>query len=152
MASYIRDGRAPIPAKASTSRLMQANKAKNTKPEMLLRKALWLAGIRGYRLHSSALPGKPDIAFTKLKLAIFINGCFWHRCPKCDLPLPRSNTDFWREKFNANIVRDQKKVRALRKAGWHTITIWECQLLSGMGKAVKQIERAIRKRKRVCLQ
>jgi DNA mismatch endonuclease (patch repair protein) len=139
MASYIRDGRAPIPKKESTSKVMQANKAKDTKPEVLLRKALWKAGVRGYRLHSKALPGRPDIAFNKLKFAVFINGCFWHRCPTCDLPLPRSNTDFWKKKFDTNVERDQKKIKALKNIGWHSITVWECQITADLENCINGI-------------
>lgn len=143
--AYIRDGRAPIPKKESTSKVMQANKAANTKPEMLLRKALWRAGTRGYRLHSPKLPGRPDISFGKNKLAIFINGCFWHRCPYCDLPLPRSNTQFWKTKFDANVARDKKKIRALKDIGWDTLTIWECDVESNIVACLERIDRALEK-------
>jgi len=130
MTTYIRDGRAPIPKTESTSRLMSSIKAKDTKPEILLRKALWQEGLRGYRLHPKQLPGRPDIAFSKNKIAVFINGCFWHRCPTCDLPLPKSNTAFWENKFNANINRDVKKINALKAIGWTSITVWECEIHS----------------------
>jgi len=73
---YIRDGRLPIPNNESTSEIMSAIKDRNTKPELALRKELWLSGIRGYRLHCKKLPGKPDIAFPRKKLAVFVNGCF----------------------------------------------------------------------------
>ena len=143
MGTYIRDGRAPIPKKESTSRLMQANKAKNTKPEVLLRKALWKAGIQGYRLHPRQLPGRPDIVFGKARLAIFINGCFWHRCPSCDLPLPKSNTDFWKKKFDANVARDRKKIASLEEAGWRALTIWECEIEAQLLACLEQVEQAL---------
>lgn len=143
MGTYIRDGRAPIPKKESTSRVMQANKARDTKPEVALRKALREAGLRGYRLHSKQLPGRPDIAFGKAKVAVFINGCFWHRCPHCDLPLPKSNTDFWKKKFDANVVRDRKKVEALEEAGWRALTIWECEVDAQLLACLEKIERVL---------
>lgn len=125
---YIRDGRAPIPKKRSTSKVMSANKAKNTKPELLLRKALWKNGIRGYRLHWKSVPGSPDIAFPKRKLAVFVNGCYWHRCPHCNLKLPKTNTEFWKKKFQRNIERDQRKTELLKKNGWKVVVLWECMI------------------------
>jgi DNA mismatch endonuclease, patch repair protein len=125
---YIRDGRAPVPKKKSTSSVMSANKAKNTKPELWLRKALWKEGIRGYRLHWKKVPGSPDIAFPNRKLAIFVNGCYWHRCPHCKLSLPKSNSAFWKEKFDKNIERDKRKIELLKKSGWNVIVIWECMI------------------------
>ena len=106
--SYSRDKRSPTPSSESTSKVMSANKAKDTKPEIKLRKILWKEGIRGYRLNWKKAPGRPDIAFPGRKIAIFINGCYWHRCPKCDLPLPKSNVQFWKDKFDNNIARDKK--------------------------------------------
>ena len=98
---YIRDKRSPLPKSEAVSRVMSANRAKNTKPEIILRKALWSADLRGYRLHPKNIPGRPDIAFTSKKLAIFVMGCFWHRCPKCGYPLPKNNQQFWKENSTA---------------------------------------------------
>lgn len=81
---YSRDKRSPVPKNDTVSRVMSANRAKNSKPEVRLRKALWHAGLKGYRLHHKRIPGRPDISFVGKKLAIFVHGCFWHRCPKCD--------------------------------------------------------------------
>jgi len=125
---YIRDGRAPIPVKESTSRIMSSIKDRDTKPELILRKALWHNGIKGYRIHWKKVPGRPDIAFPGKKLAVFVNGCFWHRCPFCKPPMPKSHSDFWTNKFNKNIKRDQGKIDQLKKIGWETMIIWECQL------------------------
>ena len=105
--SYLRDKRSPTPSSESTSKVMSANKSKDTKPEIKLRKILWKEGIRGYRLNWKKAPGRPDIAFPGRKIAIFINGCYWHRCPKCELPLPKSNVQFWKDKFDNNIARDK---------------------------------------------
>lgn len=139
-AEYMRDGRAPIPAKESTSRVMSSNRGKNTKPEIILRKTLWKNQIRGYRLHWKKVPGKPDIAFPGKKFAIFVNGCFWHRCPLCNLPLPKSNTDFWSEKFEKNIQRDRMKTNQLHQIGWHSLTIWECEINHNLQKTIHRIE------------
>ena len=128
MKKYIRDGRAPIPEKEVTSRIMSSIKAKNTKPELLFRKALWNSGLKGYRLHWKKVPGKPDIAFVKYKLAIFVNGCFWHKCPHCQPALPKSNTEFWNIKLTRNQERDLRKVADLEKIGWTSLTLWECQM------------------------
>jgi DNA mismatch endonuclease (patch repair protein) len=82
----------PIVPKATSeavSRSMKSNKSQGTLPELLLTKMVWNAGFRGYRKNDKRIPGKPDIYFPTMKLAILINGCFWHRCPYCNLPLPR---------------------------------------------------------------
>lgn len=83
----------------ATHHVMQANKSKNTKPELKVRKALRKAGLSGYRLHWKKAAGRPDICFPGRRVAIFVNGCFWHRCPHCSLPLPKSNVAFWSAKF-----------------------------------------------------
>lgn len=125
---YIRDGRAPIPVKENTSRIMSSIGYKNTKPELLLRRALHKEGIKGYRLHLKNIPGKPDISFVKKKIAVFVNGCFWHRCPLCQPNIPKSNIEFWEQKFDSNIERDKKKKDELGALGWRVLTIWECQI------------------------
>jgi DNA mismatch endonuclease (patch repair protein) len=122
---------------------MSANKDKDTKPEILLRKALWNEGLRGYRLHWKKVPGRPDIAFTSKKTAIFVNGCFWHRCPYCNLSLPKSHTDFWKKKFEKNIQRDKQKVELLEISGWEVMTIWECQILDDVTVCVNKIKNRI---------
>lgn len=94
----IRDEKGPVPVKESTSRSMRSNKRRDTSPELMMRKALREAGMSGYRLQWK-VPGRPDIAYPGRKVAVFVNGCFWHRCPVCDLPFPKSNVDFWRAKF-----------------------------------------------------
>lgn len=136
---YIRDGRAPIPEKELTSRIMSSIKAKNTKPEIMLRKALWSNGIRGYRLHWKKVPGRPDIAFPSKKIAIFVNGCFWHRCPYCSPSSPKTHNDFWSAKFARNIERDEQKCNALKSLGWKVVTIWECQIKKNIDICVELI-------------
>lgn len=125
---YIRDGRAPIPESEVTSKVMSAVRAKHTKPELALRKALRGIGISGYRLHWKGAPGRPDIAYPKSKLAIFVHGCFWHRCPYCNSPLPKTHIDFWMKKFERNKERDAAKIRALEAEGWKVLVLWEHEI------------------------
>jgi DNA mismatch endonuclease (patch repair protein) len=136
---FYRDGRAPIPLDVGTSLRMSGNKGKHTKPELIIRKALWRDDIKGYRLHWKKILGQPDITFPSRKFAIFINGCFWHRCPHCKPHLPRSNELFWIKKFEANVQRDQRKNIVLADMGWQTITIWECQIKKDINEQIKLI-------------
>lgn len=126
--TYLRDGRAPIPKCDITSRIMSRIRAKNTKPELLLRKALCKAGLRGFKLHWKKAPGRPDICYPSKKIAIFVHGCFWHRCPHCKPSMPKSHQGFWKEKFRRNKLRDKKKTRLLKKDGWKVFSFWECQI------------------------
>ena len=137
--TYLRDGRAPIPEKESTSRTMSAIRSKNTKPELLLRKKLWNTGVRGYRLHWKKVPGRPDIAFPGKKIAIFVNGCYWHRCPHCNPSFPKSNQEFWHKKFERNVQRDKDKIQQLKAQGWKTIIVWECNILKQLDEEVQKI-------------
>lgn len=110
------------------SRNMAAIRGKDTKPEMVVRKFLWSRGFR-YRLNHPRLPGKPDIVMRKYKTCIFVNGCFWHGHEGCRYyTVPKSNTEFWQSKVKRNKERDIKAQRLLSEMGWHSITIWECEL------------------------
>jgi DNA mismatch endonuclease (patch repair protein) len=137
---YKRDKRSPIPKNEGVSKVMSGNRAKNTKPEIQLRRELWKVGLKGYRLHLKDLPGRPDIAYPSKKFAIFVNGCYWHRCPICDLPLPKNNSDFWEKKFTANSNRDAAKEASLIELGWQVKVIWECQLKKDMNNIVNEIK------------
>ncbi len=105
---------------------MSMIRGKNTQPEIILRKAVLGAGIRGYRLNYK-LPGKPDIVFPKNKIAIFIDGCFWHKCPKCFIK-PETNKKFWDNKIDSNVKRDRFVNVELREKGWKIIRIWEHEI------------------------
>jgi DNA mismatch endonuclease (patch repair protein) len=107
---------------------MQANKSKNTKPELLVRQRLREEGLSGYRLHWKKAAGKPDVCYPGRKVAVFVNGCYWHRCPYCALPMPKSNVDFWAAKFARNRARDERDQRALVSEGWKVLVVWECEL------------------------
>jgi DNA mismatch endonuclease (patch repair protein) len=99
----------------------------DTSPELALRRALRKVGI-GYRIHAKGLPGRPDVAFMKARLAVFVHGCFWHRHPGCRrATTPRSNNSFWVEKFAANTSRDRRSIQALHACGWDVGVIWECE-------------------------
>ena len=106
---------------------MQSNKRKDTRPELLMRQRLRNAGLTGYRLQWK-VPGRPDIAWPGKKVALFVNGCFWHRCPHCNLPAPKSNVEYWVVKFDRNVERDEQNLAALEQAGWRVHVVWECQL------------------------
>ena len=107
------------------SKMMSGIQGKNTKPEIMIRKALHQKGFR-YRLHVKSLPGKPDLVFPKYKAAIQINGCFWHG-HNCHLfKWPSTQPEFWREKILGNRERDAVKLKEMEEIGWRTMIIWEC--------------------------
>ena len=107
---------------------MSRVKGKDTKPEEIVRKYLLSQGFR-YRKNDKRLPGKPDIVLPKYKTVIFVNGCFWHKHEGCKYFVwPKSNSEFWKEKIESNIVRDKKQYEELKNAGWHVIIVWECEL------------------------
>ncbi len=118
---------ADIFTKKKRSQIMSRISGKDTKPELIIRKALFSEGYR-YRLHRKDLPGKPDIVFPKCKKVIFVNGCFWHghSCKKA--ALPTTNTRFWKKKQNDNIERDKRNLAELKTMGWETLTIWQCKI------------------------
>jgi len=104
-------------------------KARNTKPEMRVRKAAHAMGLR-YRLNLRSLPGSPDLVFPGRKAVLFVHGCFWHRHKNCKLTrTPKSRIKFWEQKFAENMARDQLSYQMLRKAGWQVFIIWECETL-----------------------
>jgi DNA mismatch endonuclease (patch repair protein) len=112
-------------------------KAKNTKPELLLRKALWERGFR-YRVHHSIERIRPDVVFIGHKVALFVDGCQWHGCPE-HYVFPRTNQVFWGEKLKKNVERDISQTRALRDAGWIPLRIWEHEIWSGLPDVVDAV-------------
>ena len=121
-----------ILTKKQRSLCMSRVKGKNTKLEIALRKYLYSCGIRGYRINSNKISGKPDIYFPKRKLAVFIDGCFWHKCPIC-FEAPATNTKFWSEKIERNVIRDREVNEALQKSGIKVIRIWGHQIKNPNG-------------------
>ena len=107
---------------------MSRIKGKDTSIEVQVRKYLFSQGFR-YRKNVSTLPGKPDIVLPKYRVAVFINGCFWHRHPDCKYAyMPRSRVEFWQGKFERNVQNDELHRKKLAEAGWRVITIWECEI------------------------
>ena len=114
--------------KEQRSKCMSRIRSKNTVPERRIRKLLTAEGVK-YRLHTSKLPGKPDIAVYTKKTAIFINGCFWHQHKHCKYAvIPKSNLNYWKIKLEKNITKQKEEIKQLRKIGWKPIVIWECQI------------------------
>jgi len=108
-------------------RSMQSEGTKDTGPELTVRRALFERGYR-YRLHRKDLPGSPDIVFPSRKKAVFVHGCFWHGhgCQKGRAP--KSRTEYWGPKIEANRLRDERNIRQLTDMGWDTLVIWQCDL------------------------
>ena len=102
-------------------------RSKNSKPEELVRKYLFLKGFR-YRKNVKTLPGCPDIVLPKYKTVIFVNGCFWHKhdCPR--FVWPSTNEEYWRPKIMGNVERDKRNLAELQQLGWTVLTVWECEL------------------------
>lgn len=113
--------------KAQRSANMAKIRSGGTKPEMVVRRLVHRLGFR-YRLHSSALPGKPDMVFPARKKVVFVHGCFWHkhRCPE-GRRVPKSRLDYWGPKILGNARRDAITRRRLRRLGWDVLTVWECE-------------------------
>lgn len=110
------------------SALMKRVRQKDTAPEMTVRKVLTDMGAR-FRTNVKDLPGSPDIANKSRKKAIFVHGCFWHGHQNCSKhTLPKNNQDFWKEKFKANIERDNRKIQGLKALGFDVIVVWQCDL------------------------
>lgn len=127
---------------------MSRIRGKNTLPETVIRSRLRAVGIRGYRIHSN-LPGRPDIVFKGAKLAIFIDGCFWHKCP-VDYQEPETRRDFWANKIGGNVSRDREVDKVLKDSGWTVLRIWEHEVRrspeSAIGSIVRCLARARAKR------
>ncbi|MCH6205887.1 very short patch repair endonuclease [Brucella ciceri] len=110
------------------SRMMSGIKGKNTKPELVLRRALHARGFR-FRLHSSKIHGQPDIFLPKYRAVVFVHGCFWHRHEGCRYATtPSTRPEFWQIKFDANVARDSAVRKKLLKGGWRVAIVWECAL------------------------
>jgi len=110
------------------SRMMSGIRGKNTKPELVLRRALHARGFR-YRLHSGKVHGRPDMVLPKYRAAVFVHGCFWHRHEGCRYTTnPSTRPKFWQAKFKANVARDRTIRKTLLADGWRVATVWECAL------------------------
>jgi len=127
-----------------TIKVMKANRAKHSKPELEVRKELWKEGIRGYRLHWKKAPGSPDIAFVNHKVAVIVNGCFWHGCQHCWTGFPKTNKDYWSWKIKGNRKRDERDIKNLKKEGWKVFVIWEHEIRNGkISFLVKKLKKSL---------
>ncbi|MBQ8987241.1 MAG: very short patch repair endonuclease [Lachnospiraceae bacterium] len=131
-----------------TSKIMSAIPSKDTRPEVRLRKALWAEGIR-YRVNYKKLPGRPDIALTKHKIAIFCDGDFWHGhnwalrgYGSFEQELQRYS-EYWRNKLLRNIERDEENNRAIRAMGWYVLRFWESDIKADLDSCVRQVKETI---------
>ena len=110
------------------SRMMAGIGRMNTRPELTIRSALHRTGLR-YRLHVKELPGTPDLVFPKFRAVVFVHGCYWHSHGCYKSTVPKTNREFWKEKFRANRIRDKRKCNDLQRRGWRVLVIWECALI-----------------------
>jgi DNA mismatch endonuclease, patch repair protein len=122
--------------------MMSGIRGKNTKPELLLRKALHAAGYR-YRIHSAHMPGKPDLLFPSRRAAVFVHGCFWHGHDCRYFKMPGTRTDFWSAKIAANRQRDQEVEVMLHERGWRSLIVWECALRGVSADEVAGVARKV---------
>ncbi|WP_081493053.1 very short patch repair endonuclease [Bradyrhizobium yuanmingense] len=118
------------------SRMMSGIRAKNTKPEITLRRLLHAEGFR-FRLHQN-LPGRPDLVFRKRRAVIFVHGCFWHRHECSIFKWPSTRAEFWRTKINGNALRDEKNIGLLLADGWRVSVVWECALRRDARKTARR--------------
>jgi len=132
----------PPPSSEQVSQQMKRMPRKDSVPEVRLRRELHSRGLR-FRVNLRGLPGTPDIAFTRAKIAVFVDGCFWHRCPEHGV-LPKANRDWWREKLDRNVERDRRKDGELEELGWLSIHVWEHDDPSTVADGIEQAWRVER--------
>lgn len=123
------------------SRMMAAVGREDTGPELALRRLLWACGLRGYRLHRRELPGTPDLAWIGEKLAIFVDGAFWHGHPSAFTP--GKSGKFWDEKISANQARDRRVNEQLHEAGWTVLRFWDFEIEENPAEVVKRVGEAL---------
>lgn len=129
--------------RAQRSYNMSRIRGTNTHPELLLRRGLWKLGLR-YRIKTK-IPGRPDIAFISARVAVFIDGCFWHGC-ETHLKWPKKNAKFWRAKILQNRARDSRVSLDLTAAGWHLIRLWEHEIGEDLPKCIARVVSEVRAR------
>lgn len=134
--------RRPPPLSPAVSNQMKRMRRASTKPELLIRRELHRRGLR-FRVNHPALPGRPDIAFTRVHLAIFVDGCFWHRCPQHGVT-PKNNRDWWEAKLRRNVERDREKDAALSALGWQVRHFWEHEDPAAVAEEIEQAWRRLR--------
>ena len=124
---------------------MSQIRGKDTKPEIAVRKYLFAQGFR-YRKNVRKMPGCPDIVLPKYKTCIFVNGCFWHKHEGCRYFVwPKSNAEFWKEKIETNIARDNNNYKKLEREGWKILIVWECEIKNNYDKTMRKIKEELKK-------
>ena len=121
---------------AQRAKCMSKIKRKDTKAERIFRKAIWHKGIRGYRIDVNQ-PGKPDLFFPRIRLAVFIDGYFWHKCSECFVK-PKSNQDYWLPKIERNVERDRENENKLEKMGIEVIRFWEHDIKKNLDQIIEK--------------
>lgn len=121
---------------------MSRIRRRDTKPELLLRKALWARGLHGYRLDLARLPGRPDLTWTKRRVVVFIDGAFWHGHPSAYKP--GKSGAYWDEKIRRNVKRDREADAALRAMGWTVLRLWDFEVRKDLDGCVARIREALR--------
>jgi len=123
------------------SALMSRIRGSDTTPELILRRRLWADGLR-YRLKYKVPTGRPDLVFPGARVAVFVDGCFWHGCPD-HYVRPRSRSTFWAQKLAENVERDQRQTRELESAGWKVVRIWEHEIHEALDEVVERVAEAM---------
>lgn len=126
-----------MPLNDVVRRQMKAMPRRDTAIEVALRRELHRLGLR-FRVHVRALPGTPDIAFTRAQIAIFVDGCFWHRCPQHGTA-PKNNAHWWAAKLDGNVERDRRKDRELEGLGWASVHVWEHDDVAEAAERIRQL-------------
>ena len=134
--------RAPVPLSTAVSTQMKRMPSSSTGPEILIRGELHRRGLR-FRVNHPRLPGRPDIAFTAARLAVFVDGCFWHSCPDHRV-FPKNNSDWWRDKLERNVARDREKDAQLDLMGWIVVHVWEHEDPAAAADAIERLWRSRR--------
>jgi DNA mismatch endonuclease (patch repair protein) len=123
------------------SAIMRSVRSRDTGPEMVLRRALWASGMR-YRVHARIARTRPDLSFPGARVAVFVDGCFWHGCPR-HYGLPKSNVGFWTAKLAGNVERDTRDRLRLETAGWVVLRVWQCEIKEDIQAVVRRINEAV---------
>jgi DNA mismatch endonuclease (patch repair protein) len=124
------------------SEQMSRVRSRDTRPEVLLRSAAWRAGLR-YRVSAPSITGRPDLVFPGARVAVFIDGCFWHGCPE-HYVAPRSSTEFWSKKLVENVRRDQRQTAELERGGWRVLRLWEHEVYESVDEVVRLLLDVVR--------
>jgi DNA mismatch endonuclease (patch repair protein) len=130
------------------SAIMRSVRSRDTGPEIVLRRALWADGAR-YRIHPRIAGARPDLSFPRARVAVFVDGCFWHGCPR-HYRLPKTNIAFWKAKVARNVERDVRDRLRLETAGWEVIRVWQCEIKEDIRAVICCINDLVTQRLRAC--